>query len=101
VPSKLKAKALLSLGEIEMSRQRPQMAIPYYQRIYVLYGKWRDTVAQAYLRSGEAFEQLNDTEAARKTYEELANSEDLGSLPQAQTAREKLKKFTPAAPSAS
>ena len=101
VPTKLKAKALLSLGEIEMSRQRPQMAIPYYQRIYVLYGKWRDTVAQAYLRSGEAFEQLNDTEAARKTYEELANSEDLGSLPQAQTAREKLKKFTPAAPSAS
>ena len=96
VPSKLKAKALLSLGEIEMSRQRPQMAVPYYQRIYVLYGKWRDTVAQAYLRSGEAFEQLNDTEAARKTYEELANSEDLGSLPQAQTAREKLKKFAPA-----
>ena len=95
VPSKLKAQALLSLGEIEMSRQRPQTAIPYYQRIYVLYGKWRDTVAQAYLRSGEAFEQLDDKEAARKTYEELANSEDLGSLPQAQTAREKLKKFAP------
>ena len=95
VPSKLKAQALLALGEIEMSRQRPQTAIPYYQRIYVLYGKWRETVAQAYLRSGEAFEQLNDTEAARKTYEELANSEDLGSLPQAQTAREKLKKFAP------
>jgi TolA-binding protein len=95
VPSKLKAQALLSLGEIEMSRQRPQTAIPYYQRIYVLYGKWRDTVAQAYLRSGEAFEQINDTEAARKTYEELANNEDLGSLPQAQTAREKLKKFAP------
>jgi TolA-binding protein len=95
VPGKLKAQALLALGEIEMSRQRPQTAIPYYQRIYILYGKWRDTVAQAYLRSGEAFEQLKDTEAARKTYEELANSEDLGSLPQAQTAREKLKKFAP------
>lgn len=95
VPSKLKAQALLALGEIEMARQRPQMAVPYYQRIYVLYGKYRETVAQAYLRSGEAFEQLKDTEAARKTYEELANSEDLGSLPQAQTAREKLKKVSP------
>lgn len=95
VPSKLKAQALLALGEIEMSRQKPQTAIPYYQRIYVLYGKYRDTVAQAYLRSGEAFEQLNDKEAARKTYEELANSADLGSLPQAETAREKLKKFAP------
>ena len=93
VPSKLKAQALLALGEIEMARQRPQMAVPYYQRIYVLYGKYRETVAQAYLRSGEAFEQLKDAEAARKTYEELANSDDLGSLPQAQTAREKLKKF--------
>ena len=100
VPSKVKAQALLALGEIEMSRQRPQTAIPYYQRIYVLYGKWRETVAQAYLRSGEAFEQLKDAEAARKTYEELANSEDLASLPEAQTARERLKRF-PAAPNPS
>ena len=100
-PGKLKAQALLALGEIEMSKKRPQLAVPYYQRIYILYGKWRDVVAQAYLRSGEAFEQLNDREAARKTYEELANSEDLGPLPQAQTAREKLKKFAPAAQSPS
>ena len=96
VSGKLKAQSLLALGDIEMSRRKPQTAIPYYQRIYILYGKWRDTVAKAYLRSGEAFEQINDTEAARKTYEELANSEDLASLPEAQTAREKLKKFAPA-----
>lgn len=97
VKSKLKASALLALGEIEMNRKSPQKAIPYYQRIYVLYGKWRDTVAQAYLRSGEAFEQLKDDEAARKTYEELAHREDLASLPQAETARERLKKFAPPA----
>lgn len=96
VTGKLKAQALLALGDIEMSRKQPKLAIPYYQRIYILYGKWRDTVAQAYLRSGAAFEQINDTEAARKTYEELANSEDLSSLPEAGTARERLKKFAPA-----
>jgi len=101
VPSKLKAQTLLALGEIEMARQKPQTAIPYYQRIYVLYGKWRETVARAYLRSGEAFEQLKDNEAARKTYEELANSEDLASLPEAEVAREKLKKFAPPDTSAS
>lgn len=95
VPSKLKAETLLALGEIEMERRRPQTAIPYYQRIYVLYGKWREAVAQAYLRSGEAFEQLHNAEAARKTYEELVNREDLSSLPQAGTARERLKKFDP------
>jgi TolA-binding protein len=95
VPGKLKAQALLSLGELEMARDRPQTAIPYYQRIYILYGKWRETVAKAYLRSGEAFEKLNDLEAARKTYEELSKSEDLAALPEAQTARERLQKLGP------
>ena len=95
VQGKLKAQALLALGELEMSRNRPQTAIPYYQRIYILYGKWRDAVAKAYLRSGEAFEQLNDLEAARKTYEELSRSEDLASLPEAQTAKERLQKMGP------
>lgn len=101
-PGKLKALALLALGELEMARERPQSAIPYYQRIYILYGKWRETVAKAYLRSGEAFEQINDLEAARKTYEELSRSEDLAALPEAQLARERLQKLgTPADSSAS
>jgi tetratricopeptide (TPR) repeat protein len=95
VPGKLKAQALLALGELEMARDRPQIAIPYYQRIYILYGKWRETVAKAYLRSGEAFEKLNDLEAARKTYEELSKSEDLAALPEAQTARERLQRLGP------
>ena len=95
VPGKLKAQALLALGELEMARDRPQTAIPYYQRIYILYGKWRETVAKAYLRSGEAFEKINDLEAARKTYEELSKSEDLAALPEAQTARERLQKLGP------
>jgi TolA-binding protein len=100
VPGKLKAQALLALGELEMGRDRPQTAIPYYQRIYILYGKWRETVAKAYLRSGEAFEKINDLEAARKTYEELNKNEDLASLPEAQTARERLQKLGPPADSA-
>lgn len=96
VSGKLKAQALLALGELEMARNQPAKAVPYYQRIYILYGKWREAVAKAYLRSGEAFEQLNDMEAARKTYEELAASEDLASLPEAELAKEKLRKFAPA-----
>ncbi len=95
VSGKTKAEALLALGELEMQRDRPKAAIPYYQRIYILYGKWRNSVAKAYLRSGEAFEKIDDLEAARKTYEELANSEDLASMPEADQARERLKKFAP------
>ncbi len=95
VAGRLKAEALLALGELEMERNRPEIAIPYYQRIYILYGKWRDAVAQAYLRSGEAFEQIDDLEAARKTYEELVASEDLASLPEAEVARQKLQRLGP------
>jgi tetratricopeptide (TPR) repeat protein len=101
VSGKLKAQALLALGELEMQRDQPRKAIPYYQRIYVLYGKWREAAAKAYLRSGDAFEQINDRDAARKTYEELAASEDLAALPEAEQARERLKKFAPAKEEAS
>lgn len=101
VPGRLKARALLALGELEMARNRPHTAIPYYQRIYVLYGKWRETVAKAYLRSGEAFEQINDLEAARRTYRELSQTEDLASLPEARAARERLEKLPPATPASS
>ena len=101
VSGKLKAQALLALGELEMQRDQPRKAIPYYQRIYVLYGKWREAAAKAYLRSGDAFEQINDRDAARKTYEELAASEDLAALPEADQARERLKKFAPAKEEAS
>ena len=52
------------------------------------------------LAVGDLQSALNDLEAARKTYEELANSEDLASLPEAERAREKLKKL-PAAPEGS
>lgn len=90
VSGKLKAGALLALGEIEMLRDRPQTAIPYYQRIYVMYGRWGDAVAKAYLRSGEAFEQLKDVDAARRTYQELVSREELAGMPEAATARERL-----------
>ena len=72
-----KAKALYLIGEIHMSESRPDLAIPYFQRLYVMHGRWRDWVAKAYYRSGEAFEKLNDQLSARRTYQELAEREDL------------------------
>ena len=39
---------------------------------------------------------LRDIYSINRGYEELANSEDLASLPEAQTARERLKRFSPA-----
>ncbi len=93
VPGKVKAQALLQLGELEMAGGRPKTAIPYFQRIYIMYGRWRDAVARAYLRSGEAFEKLGDLPAARRTYEEMLGREDLSGLPEAAAARQRLEQL--------
>lgn len=85
-----KAEALYKIGSLYMQEKKYALAIPYFQRIYIMHGRWTDWVAKAYLSSGEAFEQLNDTIAARKTYEEMGRIEQLQSLPESVKARARL-----------
>jgi tetratricopeptide (TPR) repeat protein len=85
-----KAKALYAIGEIYMEQAKPELAISYFQRLYIMHGRWRDWVAKAYYRSGEAFEQLNDQASARRTYQELAGREDLAGFEEVGKATERL-----------
>ena len=85
-----KARALYAIGEIYMDEARPDLAISYFQRLYVMHGRWRDWVAKAYYRSGEAFEKLDDHASARRTYQELAGREDLAGFDEARKAIERL-----------
>lgn len=85
-----KAEALYLTGEIYMKEGKPQLAVPYFQRIYVMHGRWRDWVARAYLRSGEAFEKLQDDLSARRTYQELTEKEDYAAFEETTRARERL-----------
>jgi hypothetical protein len=55
-----------------------------------MYGRWRDWVAKAYYRSGEAFEKLNDEFSARRTYQELIEREDLTGFEETLKARRRL-----------
>lgn len=71
----LKAEALLRLADSEMRHGNPKAAIPYYQRIYVMYTRWKPQVAKAYIRSAEAFEQIGDQTAARRTYLEMLQTD--------------------------
>ncbi len=87
---KEKAEALYLIGDAHMRDSRPDLAIPYFQRVYVMYGRWRDWVAKAYYRSGEAFEKLNDELSARKTYQELTEREDLTEFEETSKARRRL-----------
>ncbi len=85
-----KAEALYLMGDIEMARGNPGRAVPFYQRVYVMYGRWVEVVAKSYLRSGEAFEKLNRTDDAVKTYEEMLARDDLLELSEAKAARQRL-----------
>lgn len=89
-PRALKPQALLGIAESLEAQGRPRQAIPYYQRVYVLYGAFREAVAKAYLRSGIAFEQLNDHQAAINTYREMLTQEALAGLPEVVEARRRL-----------
>lgn len=94
-----KAEALYRMGDLYMKEGKPQLAVPYFQRIYIMHGRWRDWVAKAYLRSGEAFENLKDLDAARKSYEELTSKEELADFAETATAKQKLSKLGTPKPS--
>lgn len=85
-----KAEALFRIGQLHMADGNPRLAIPYFQRIYVMHGRWREWVAKAYLRSGEAFERIRDTESARRTYREISSKEELADLPESAAAKRRL-----------
>ncbi len=87
---KEKAEALFRSGNIQMAAGKPELAVPYFQRIYVMHARWGEWVAKAYFRSGEAFEKLKDPLSARKTYQELAAKEDLAGFPETQLAKTRL-----------
>lgn len=92
-PRELKPQALLALGLCKEQQNKWREAIPYYQRIYVLYAAYRDETAEAYLRSARAFEKLRDPEAAVRTYREMLASERLEGHAGLDEARRRLEKL--------
>lgn len=69
--------ALKGIGDAYMTLNKPDKAIPYYQRIYIMYGRYTQAVAHAYWQSGQAFEQLKMIQEARQTYQEFIEQEHL------------------------
>jgi len=84
------AEALYQIGEIRLRQNDPKRAIPYFQRIYVMYGRWSDVVAKAYWQSGQAFEKMNMAAEAAKTYQEFTSQEHLKETPEFPKALERL-----------
>jgi len=93
VPKQAKAEALYRIGELHLEEGRPELAVPYFTRVFVMYGRWAEWVARSYLANGQAFERLKDMDAARRTYAEMLAREELSNFPEAATARERLEKL--------
>ncbi|MCO6400586.1 MAG: tetratricopeptide repeat protein [Verrucomicrobia bacterium] len=92
-PRPLKPRALLGLAACQEAQGDFRKAIPFYQRVYVLYEAYTDAVAQAYLKSGSAFEKIKDTESAVKTYQEMLEVKNLAGRPELDEARQRLAKL--------
>ena len=86
--------ALLGLGLAHEELRDYRKAVPYYQRIYVMYAGYSNLVAQAYYHSGRCFERLEDSSAAINTYRELLADVRLAQLPETRQAAERLKALT-------
>lgn len=88
-----KPRAMLGIAACYEAQGDYRKAIPFYQRIYVLYRAYTGAVAQAYLKSGQAFERLKDLAAAANTYQEMLADEKLAATPEAAEARERLSRI--------
>jgi len=84
------ARTLTQLGDTHLKAGDPGKAVPCYQRVYLMYGRWPDCVARAYWQSGQAFEQLTRRDEAVATYRELVGRADLASFDETGKARQRL-----------
>ncbi|MCF6314125.1 MAG: tetratricopeptide repeat protein [Verrucomicrobiales bacterium] len=91
--SRHKALALFASGELLMSIGELRKASAYYERIYVVYGKYRELVAKSYWRRGEVLEQMDLSDQAMEVYSELVEREDLRKFEVVALAEKKLQRL--------
>jgi len=85
--------ALNKIGNSYMALGKPDKAVPYFQRIYIMYGAYPDHVAEAYWQSAQAFEKLNMKQEALKTYKEILGRDDLKPFKAYLQAKERLQQI--------
>jgi len=85
--------SIYSLGELEMKEQKWPEANAYFHKVYVGYQKFPAWMAKSYIKSGECFEKQSRTQDAINTYHEMLNNQKLQNLPEAETARQRLKEL--------
>ena len=86
-------KALFGIASAYQKIGEYNKAIPYYQRIYVMYAAYTNLTAKAYYNSGICFEKLGKITAATNTFSELLADKRLEGLPEIKLAKNRMKKI--------
>ena len=88
--SREKAAALYALGSLLAANGDDLKATAYFERLYLVYGKYRELVARAYYARGQALERLRKNDAAIEVYTELVAREELAEFTETTEARARL-----------
>ncbi len=88
--SREKAAALYDLGTLLASGGDDLKALAYFERLYLVYGKYRELVARAYYARGQALERLQRKDAALEVYAELVGRDELAEFDETSEARARL-----------
>ncbi len=88
--SREKADALYELGTLLAAGGDDMKAIAYFERLYLVYGKYRELVARAYYARGQSLERLQKKDAAIEVYAELIGREELAEFGESKEARSRL-----------
>ena len=87
--------ALYGRGLCAEARKEFIKATAYYERIYVMYAKYRDWSAKAYLRRAECLHRAYEDNKARETIQELLKADDLAQFPEYEQGKALLTKLEP------
>jgi TolA-binding protein len=82
--------ALYGRGECSRLQRNFEQASAYYERIYLMYGQYRDWTAKAYLARSDCLVRLRQYQKASETLTEMVASKELQDLPEMAEARKKL-----------
>lgn len=85
--------ALFGRGECARKQRRFREATAYYERIYLMYGHYRDWAVKAYLQRAVCLMQLQEKGKARETLQEMLANAELAGSEEARKARELLERL--------
>ncbi len=85
------AEAVFFIGEVLFQKNDYSAAVQYFQRVFVAYQRYLPTVAKAYLRAADCFEQLGSPEKAQAHLRELLRKDKkFSQFPESEIARKRL-----------